>query len=82
MKFSIRICVTNSKIKSYSLFELAAPYSTQLVNNFKYFLQTTRLGFRLWTEDDFHLAFDLWGDNAVTELIGGPFTIEKIQGWK
>ncbi|CAF1028893.1 unnamed protein product [Didymodactylos carnosus] len=53
-------------------------YSTQSANDFKYFLQTKRLGFRLWTEDDLHLALDLWGDNAVTELIGGPFTTEKI----
>jgi ribosomal-protein-alanine N-acetyltransferase len=42
-------------------------------------LQSKRLGFCVWTEDDFHLALDLWGDNAVTKLIGGPFTTEKIQ---
>ena len=51
----------------------------QPFHDFKYFLQTKRLGFRLWTEDDFHLALELWNDHDVTELIGGPFTIEKIQ---
>ncbi len=53
--------------------------STQLLNDPKYFLQTKRLGFRLWTEDDFHLALNLWDNNTVTEFIGGPFTVEKIQ---
>ncbi|CAF2482546.1 unnamed protein product [Rotaria sp. Silwood2] len=53
--------------------------STQSLNDSKYFLQTKRVGFHLWTEDDFQLAFNLWGNNAVTQLIGGPFTIEKIQ---
>ncbi|CAF3620977.1 unnamed protein product [Rotaria sordida] len=53
--------------------------STQSLNDSKYFLKTKRIGFRLWTEDDFQLALNLWGDNAVTKLIGGPLTIEKIQ---
>jgi RimJ/RimL family protein N-acetyltransferase len=53
--------------------------STESSNDSKYFLQTKRLGFRLWNEEDFHLALNLWGDNAVTELIGGPFTMENIQ---
>jgi len=53
--------------------------STESSNDSKYFLETKRLGFRLWAEEDFHLALNLWGDNAVTELIGGPFTIENIQ---
>lgn len=53
--------------------------STQSLNDSKYFLQTKRLGFRLWTEDDFDLALNLWGNNTITELIGGPFTVEKIQ---
>ncbi len=53
--------------------------STQLLNDPNYFLQTKRLGFRLWAEDDFHLALNLWSNTIVTELIGGPFTVEKIQ---
>jgi RimJ/RimL family protein N-acetyltransferase len=35
----------------------------------KYFLTTERLGFRLWSEDDFDLALGLWGDPKVTNLI-------------
>ncbi len=41
-----------------------------------YFLQSPRLGFRRWTEDDLDLAFQLWGDAEVTRLIGGPFSRE------
>ncbi|CAF4295535.1 unnamed protein product, partial [Rotaria sordida] len=51
----------------------------RFLNDCEYFLQTKRIGFRLWTENDFQLALNLWSDNAVTKLIGGPFTIEKIQ---
>jgi ribosomal-protein-alanine N-acetyltransferase len=35
----------------------------------KYFLTTKRLGFRVWSEDDFDLALGLWGDSEVTKLI-------------
>ena len=40
----------------------------------EYFLVTERLGFRRWRADDLELAFALWGDPDVTELIGGPVT--------
>ncbi|CAF1035287.1 unnamed protein product [Adineta steineri] len=53
--------------------------SAQSLNNSRYLLQTKRVGFRLWTEDDFHLASNLWGNNAVTKLIGGPFNVEQMQ---
>ncbi|CAF0856572.1 unnamed protein product [Rotaria sp. Silwood1] len=53
--------------------------SAQSLQDSIYFLRTKRIGFRSWTEDDFQLALNLWGNNAVTKLIGGPFTIEKIQ---
>jgi len=43
-----------------------------------YFLRTARLGFRCWSEDDLPLALALWGDPAVTALIGGPFTPEMV----
>jgi RimJ/RimL family protein N-acetyltransferase len=43
-----------------------------------YFLQTERLGFRLWTETDVELAMALWGDPAVTRFIGGPFSREWV----
>ncbi|MEW5924266.1 MAG: GNAT family N-acetyltransferase [Candidatus Zixiibacteriota bacterium] len=44
-----------------------------------YFLKSKRLGFRLWVEEDFDLALDLWGNPEVTSLIGGPFSDRQIQ---
>ncbi len=46
-----------------------------------YFLQTSRLGFRLWTEQDLDLALGLWGDPRVTELIDarGRLTKEQVR---
>ena len=44
-----------------------------------YFLRSERLGFRPWSEADLGLALELWGDTAVTRLIGGPFSPEQIQ---
>jgi len=43
-----------------------------------YFLQSARLGFRLWAEDDKALALGLWGDPDVTRLIGGPFSDAQV----
>ena len=43
-----------------------------------YWLQTARLGFGLWMDDDLPLALSLWGDPEVTRLIGGPFTRQQI----
>lgn len=44
-----------------------------------YFLKTPRLGFRLWSVDDFPSALALWGDIRVTRFIGGPFSEKQIQ---
>ena len=44
-----------------------------------YFLRTVRLGFRCWTVDDLPLALALWGDPAVTRLIGGPFSSAQVR---
>lgn len=46
-----------------------------------YFLQTERLGFRRWGEDDLALALGLWGDPDVTRLIGarGAFTEQQVR---
>jgi hypothetical protein len=41
-------------------------------NSTKYFIKTTRLGFRQWREDDLDLALSLWGDYEVTKLIDSP----------
>jgi RimJ/RimL family protein N-acetyltransferase len=44
-----------------------------------YFLKTERLGFRRWTEEDWPLARELWGDIEVTKFFGGPFSEEAIR---
>lgn len=44
-----------------------------------YFLHSERLGFRHWSADDLDLALALWGDAAVTRLIGGPFDRAAVQ---
>ena len=44
-----------------------------------YFLETKRLGFRCWTEEDQPLAMRLWGDSEVMSLLGGPLTAEAVR---
>lgn len=46
-----------------------------------YFITTKRLGFRFWSEDDFNLANDLWGDLEVTKLIDarGKLSGEQVR---
>jgi RimJ/RimL family protein N-acetyltransferase len=41
-------------------------------------LNTERLGFSHWSEDDLALAMTLWGDPRVSAWIGGPFTAEQV----
>jgi RimJ/RimL family protein N-acetyltransferase len=36
-------------------------------NTETYFMKTSRLGFRLWREDDQDIVIDLWGDYEVTK---------------
>jgi RimJ/RimL family protein N-acetyltransferase len=45
-----------------------------------YFLKSARLGFRYWTEEDWPLARELWGDIEVTKFFGGPFSEQAIRG--
>lgn len=45
----------------------------------EYFLTSERIGFRHWKPEDLPLATQLWGDIAVTRLIGGPFTESQIR---
>jgi len=45
----------------------------------RYFLVSSRLGFRAWSQADLPLARALWGNPAVTKFIGGPFSGEQIQ---
>jgi RimJ/RimL family protein N-acetyltransferase len=44
-----------------------------------YFLTSSRLGFRCWSDEDLPLAIELWGDPAVTAFIGGPFSPEAVR---
>jgi [ribosomal protein S5]-alanine N-acetyltransferase len=44
-----------------------------------YFLKGERLGFRFWSEEDFPLARELWGDVEVTRYFGGPFSDEQVR---
>jgi hypothetical protein len=43
------------------------------------FLTTNKLGFRCWTNDDFELAVDLWGDPEVTRLIDSRSPLSEDQ---
>jgi RimJ/RimL family protein N-acetyltransferase len=45
----------------------------------RYFLKSPRLGFRCWSMEDLPLAIELWGDPAVTSLLGGPFTPQQVE---
>ena len=51
-----------------------------MTSNLDYFLTTKRLGFRTWANDDFDLAFGLWGDFKVTKLFDGrgPLSREQV----
>ena len=44
----------------------------------RYFLTTSRLGFRRWENEDLPLAHQLWGDPQVTRFLCGLFTPESI----
>jgi [ribosomal protein S5]-alanine N-acetyltransferase len=44
-----------------------------------YFVETDRLGFSHWRENDLPLAMHLWGDPKVSSLIGGPFTPAEVR---
>src|ERR1700722_3310330 len=46
----------------------------------EYFLASERLGFRAWRKEDLPLAKELWRDVRGMELLGGPYTPDKIDG--
>ena len=50
--------------------------------NSDYFIETKRLGFRMWSRDDLDLAVGLWGDFEVTKLFDGrgPLSREQVKG--
>jgi len=43
-----------------------------------FFLETARLGFRAWREDNLPLAMELWTDVRVTGFFGGPYSPEQV----
>ncbi len=45
----------------------------------EFFLESTRLKFRCWTEEDAPLAVSLWGDPEVTFFLGGALTEEQCR---
>ncbi len=47
----------------------------------KYFLKTSRLGFRQWREDDLSNAIGLWGDYEVTKYFDarGKLSHDEVQ---
>ncbi|MBI1743259.1 GNAT family N-acetyltransferase [Candidatus Acetothermia bacterium] len=45
----------------------------------EYFLRSSRLGFRRWSDEDLELAWGLWGDPEVTRWIGGPFSEQQVK---
>lgn len=47
----------------------------------KYFLKTERVSFSWWEQEDYDLAYSLWGDEAVTKHIAknGKFSPEEIK---
>jgi RimJ/RimL family protein N-acetyltransferase len=47
----------------------------------KYFLKSSRLGFRLWREDDLSIAVKLWGDYEVTKYFDarGKWTRDEVR---
>lgn len=47
----------------------------------KYFLKTSRLGFRHWHENDLSIAIGLWGDDEVTKYFDsrGKFSRDEVQ---
>ena len=43
-------------------------------------LETARLVFRTWGEEDVRLAMGLWGDSDVMRLLGGPMGEDAVRG--
>jgi len=50
-------------------------------NGEKYFLKTSRLGFRQWCDDDLSIAIELWGDYEVTKFFDarGKWSRDEVQ---
>jgi RimJ/RimL family protein N-acetyltransferase len=50
-------------------------------NEDRYFLRTSRLGFRTWSQDDLVIAAELWGDYEVTKFFDarGKWSLDEVQ---
>ena len=48
------------------------------VDGREWLMETKRLRFGIWRDDDTALAGAIWSDAEVTELTGGPFTTEAV----
>ncbi len=44
-----------------------------------FFLRSERLMFRWWKESDLPLAMQLWGDDSVSAMLGGPFSPAQVE---
>jgi len=44
-----------------------------------YFLSSKRLGFRVWTQNDFQLAKNLWGNYEVSKFIDSRGKLNDAQ---
>ena len=44
-----------------------------------YFLRTSRIGFRVWKEEDLHLAVGLWGDVKVSQFFDARGQLSTAQ---
>lgn len=50
----------------------------EIIYSDKYFIQSDRLGFKIWTLDLLQQAKEIWFDPQVTKLIGGPYTKNEV----
>jgi hypothetical protein len=48
------------------------------IDNDKYFLQSERLGFKIWTLDLIEQAKEIWCDSEVTKLMGASYNENDI----
>lgn len=42
-------------------------------------MESRRLGFKIWSQDNKYLALALWGNADVTALIGGPSSSDQVE---
>jgi RimJ/RimL family protein N-acetyltransferase len=65
-------------VLSYIRRSLSRSVLCSVIMTTPYFLESARLGFRVWDPSMEALAMQLWGNEDVTKLIGGPFSNSKV----